>query len=156
MSVIQMFKETPMRNQVVPYSALPGQYAVSVDSAENKALRLAESSDFFSMCSASLWGDENVSEFGEMLRGAVENFKPKNYWQLTLLVNVCDAQWKVIRIRKLQRSLYKAQPYGAGKDGVPLKTEKAVSYESLLTEHVNALNSAIRVYNQSSAEERRA
>lgn len=85
-------------------------------SSEDQSLALAEREDFFSMCSSSLWGSERDvgspvrAEFGEMLRGLVQQYQPTNRWQLFLLARVADAAWKLHRLTRLQNSTFHAFP----------------------------------------------
>jgi hypothetical protein len=115
-------------------------------SPENAALALAHREDFFAMCKASLWGAENPNEFGQMLRGLVEAFCPKNRWHLELLANIADAQWRLRRVRKLQGNVFAGTSPESGKHGVSMKTLNAMEYDQAVEEAMRHLAQAVAIY----------
>ena len=72
----------------MPLQKYYSQRPIIIDEDEEKSLALAETQDFLGMASIGLWGDEAAlyqKEYGEMLRGLVEQFLPRNTWELQLL-----------------------------------------------------------------------
>ena len=119
-----------------------------------KAFALAQKEDFFSMCASSMWGveaEKDSQEFVDMLRGLIESWLPENRWHLELLATVADFQWKIRRIRLLQKNVFKNGPGGFTSAGLPASTVNASSLDEQLRSLQDHLERAIRAYKTSHA-----
>ena len=141
---------------------LPAKYTegeiIMLNDEVNVALKLAARSKFFEMCESSLWGDEEGKDpdnaagqqmkalFGEMLRGLVIQFKPRNEFHLHLLRNVADAQWSLERISKYKKGVYTRNEEKAGSNGMRAGTELGFEYNRVNSELLGQLEKAINVY----------
>jgi hypothetical protein len=126
---------------------------------EDRALTLAQTQDFFAMCEHGLWGAEGdlyKQEFGEMLRGLIEEFLPRNTWELQLLSGVAVAAWKVRRLSRTQANVFNAHADSrvTGKHGLPIAVSAAGSLEPELAQAQAGLQSAIRLLKESRATSR--
>jgi hypothetical protein len=142
-----------MSGNVVRLFKLPEQEvpeAFQASGAENYSLRVADREGFLQMCRPLLWGSENRNELGELLRGLVQHFLPKNRWQLELLVGVADAAWKLRRLRGLQYALFNAHSTDPGKDGIPNNTLTAMGHEKEVERARNQLRLAVQTYHMGS------
>jgi hypothetical protein len=99
---------------------------VSLRDDTNRALSLAQNQGFFELCRPILWGSEDEHQFGEMLRGLVENWKPRNTLHLHLLANMADALWKLNRLRRFRNRVFLSGAEEAGRYGMPVGTEQAL------------------------------
>jgi hypothetical protein len=141
---------------------LPAKYVedepILMEDEINVALRFADRAKFFEMCEASLWGDEEGLDpnneygqkmkqlFGEMLRGLVIQFKPRNEMHLHLLSNIADAQWELERIKRYKKSVYTQNEKKAGSNGMRAGTELGFSLNKNSDSALDRLNKAIDVY----------
>jgi len=134
-----------------PASLVEVGQSVVLDSAVNRSLRLAQQYDFLSMARRALWGDEDrtlVQEFGWMLRGAIETFRPRNAFELHILSNVVEAQWRLIRISKMQKAIFEgeAKTGAIGKHGLPAATTAARTLDSDYRAASELLDKTIQAY----------
>lgn len=148
MSVVPFVRhEDPTRLQSPNYPMVGRNlFSVPLESKDNRALRLAESSHFLEMCEPILWGTESRQEFGEMLRGLVINFLPETYWDLEMLKTVAWCQWQINRAVRVQRSVYTNGTPDPDQSGLPKRTRDAYGVAKELDFLQNSLNQAIRNY----------
>lgn len=126
----------------------------AVESQMESSLRLAQEYDFYAMCAHGLWGAEVErckSEYGMMLRGLIEEFLPRNGWDLRLLSSIAVAAWKVRRLSNTQANVFNANADSSrvGKHGLPIAVSAASSLEGELEQAQEALRTAIRVLKES-------
>ena len=117
-----------------------------------RSMQLAQREDFFGMCASSLWGKEAVEDkghFADMLRGLIESWLPNNRWQLELLATMADLQWKIRRIRVLQKNVFQNGPGGHDQIGVPTNTTNAATLDEQLRVLQDQLERATRTYRSS-------
>lgn len=145
----QIFEpNTPKRSMErwgVPRNQL-GREAAIQEYRENRALQLAEREEFYQMAKSSLWGSEDRFEYGELLRGLVQNFLPENRYHLELLSGIADATWKLHRMRRLQQSIFQSNPSSPGADGVNRRTSLAMAYDKSVDAYQKTLEQAMRLY----------
>jgi hypothetical protein len=165
MNSVIKFPKRPFGSQQVR-NALPIPTPVSYDSepmvlesSEDRALQLAQTEDFYAMCSHGLWGAEESlykQEYGEMLRGLVEEFLPRNNWELQLLAGIAVAAWKVRRLSRTQANVFNshAESRITGKHGLPIAVSAAGSLEGELAQAQAGLQTAIRLLKESRATSR--
>jgi hypothetical protein len=115
------------------------------------ARHLAQRENFSEICQASLWGVEEVKpayrkEFANLLRAVVENYLPRNRWDLILLRDVVDLQWKIQRFTLLQKNVYNAGQAGTNNMGIPIKSTNAASLNNEIAELRAQLSRAIQTY----------
>ena len=132
---------------------LPGTYngedVVYAYDPVNAALKLAAQADFFGMCKASLWGNESEVEFGEMLRGLVVQFKPKNSFHLHLLRNIADIQWTLERASRYRKGIYDNRKAERGEHGMSAGTGLGLEYNRVASDLMKQLDRAISTYHRS-------
>jgi hypothetical protein len=124
------------------------------ETAANKSLRLAQTEDFYAMCSVALWGNETEElsvEFGELLRGVIEQFLPRNRWELHLLTGVVTAYWKLRRLLRTQTNVFnsKVKEETLGRHGLPAAVYSAESFEDGIDRAQRSLKSAISLFQSS-------
>ena len=144
----QVFKQDPVADGT--RALRPGETAL-LDSSKNRALRLAQEHNFLQMCRSVLWGDEDtflLNEFGVLLRGAVESFRPRTTFELHLLRNVVEAQWRVWRISRMQRAIYEAESKRktSGQFGLPRATLNAQMLDLKYKQALDFVDQAVRIY----------
>lgn len=127
----------------VPY--VPGQSIAIYDPA-NKALQLAREQDFLKICEGILWPGEEENIFGELLRGLVIEFMPKNAFQLHLLANIADCQWSLRRLQNYKQSAYLGNKEQRGRYGMPVGTDYGLDEIGRVRQHQAALKKAIDTY----------
>jgi hypothetical protein len=114
--------------------------------ATQRALALAHREQFFDICQSTLWGNEDRRAFSDLLRGIVEAYLPETRWDLELLANIVDIQWKIRRTRRLQQSLFESGSTERDARGVMHRTTTASQVNAELEVLQNQLDRAVTTY----------
>ena len=121
--------ETPSYNPtVVPLQELAAQFAQN--------------------CKSFAWGGEDPEELKAFLTGLLDAFQPRNGWELELLANVADVQWKIRRTRKIQKGIYENGSDTRDVRGVKAKTTSASKLDQDIERLQIVLDKAITTYSK--------
>jgi hypothetical protein len=117
----------------------------------NRSLTLARRSGFLEMCKPLLWGDEKeeqMQQFGELLRGAVETFHPETTFDLYMLKAIVAAQWRLNRLLEMQANVFAARAANRepGKYGLPVATMDALEIDEMIDTAQKNVEAAISTY----------
>ena len=143
--VLSIFKEDGMDTRSFSI-AQPAGTTITLNDKTNRSLSLAERSRFFEMCKASLWGNEDEAEFGEMLRGLVLTFVPTNEYHLHLLAQIADQQWQLRRAVRYRKGMFDANSDQRNTSGMNLGTEKAFDYNAITRKLTEELHRLVDLY----------
>lgn len=121
------------------------QLDLTLSTANNWALALAQRERFDLMCEDILWPGEDQLRFGEMLRGIVIGMKPENRMHLEVLRNVASCQWKLYRNSRLQKNLVLSQTE-SGKFNLPIGTTRAMEVDAESSRLTADLSRTISIY----------
>jgi hypothetical protein len=149
--VLSIFQEAEIDRSSLSEAAAPGT-VISLNDQTNRSLALAERSNFFGMCKASLLGNESEQEFGEMLRGLVLTFTPVNEYHLHVLSQIADVQWQLRRAVHYRKGLFDANSDQRNASGMNLGTEKAFEYNAVTRKLTEEQHRLVDLYNKVKAQ----
>lgn len=133
-------------NDNINFSQYAGQTVIPLYDEVNFALKLAAENDFFAMCLDSLWEGESEQQFGEMLRGLVVQFKPRNAFHLHLLRNIADLQWSIERSTRYKKNIFKNRRKEPGNHGMGAGMDIGVEYNHVNRDLLGQLDKAMATY----------